>query len=293
MLIRRLFLLDTNVSKFAMTMLQSAYEGIATAAKAQEAPPSSPDLAMARKKFAATTARKGGAGVDIDLKGRDPKTLDLNALREEIHAITAQVPESPYKPLPGFASPGRVLIPQGAPAEAAPQRESSYKPLPDDWRARLSQLRDNFPRPATVAATLALAGPVRAPKASTTDHLFAPQPDRPRPVRGDDGGRDREREWVTDEDSIAIGNPAASDPEAYAQARAAGIKSLDEAAGAVALIRVIADPRGQLEQFVMPDGMREWHLNGTLIYADDWGRGAGPDYYAEAQARGLSVDLEP
>jgi len=39
--------------------------------------------------------------------------------------------------------------------------------------------------------------------------------------------------------------------------------------------------------------IREWHLNGKLIYADDWGRGAGQDYYDEARARGLSVDLEP
>ena len=109
-----------------------------------------------------------------------------------------------------------------------------------------------------------------------------------RRIRGDDS--ERQREWISEEPT---GAGAGCDPNGYENARAAGIKSLDATGGEVALIRVIADPRGQLEQFVMPDGIREWHHNGKLIYADDWGRGAGPDYYVEAQARGLSVDLEP
>jgi len=201
-----------------------------------------------------------------------------------------------YGPLPAALPKPLVHVPQGqsgASTETAPQRESFYRPLPDVWRSHApSELRESFYRSLseTAAEPQAGAGQVTAPKGpSGTDHLFAVQPVVRRSVRGDDGEGQREREWIPERTGVVAG----CESEAYEHARAAGIKCLDETGGEVALIRVIADPRGQLEQFVMPDGIREWHLNGKLIYADDWGRGAGEDYYDEARARGLSVDLEP
>lgn len=197
-----------------------------------------------------------------------------------------------YGLLPGALPKPPVHVPQAqsaASSEEAPQRESFYRPLPDVWRSQApSELQESFYRTLPERATGPLA---ETPNRYSTDHLYVPEPGvSDRRIRGDDSERQREREWMPEEPT---GAGAGCDPEAYENARAAGIKSLDDTGGEVALIRVIADPRGQLEQFVMPDGIREWHLNGKLIYADDWGRGAGQDYYEEARARGLSVDLEP
>lgn len=79
----------------------------------------------------------------------------------------------------------------------------------------------------------------------------------------------------------------------YARARIEGVKSPEEAlADRVTLIQEKKEGARTLEQFQMPKGIREWHLDGKLIYAEDWGRGVPQTYYEAAQARGLEVELD-
>ncbi|MFA5952003.1 MAG: hypothetical protein WC807_17150 [Hyphomicrobium sp.] len=80
----------------------------------------------------------------------------------------------------------------------------------------------------------------------------------------------------------------------YVLARLEGVRPVESAhPDRVKMIRVMEDPRGRIEQFETPDGIREWYMGGKLIYADDWGRPADRSYYEQARSRGVEVDLEP